>query len=87
MSLVILMVGGVTLMTLCSGPRQGAPASSGPMREVATELLKLLITPDIFSITPSGRYQSILPQDALGLSRSREARLTAAGTARNRNSL
>jgi hypothetical protein len=65
----------------CSGPRQGAPAGSGPMREVATELLKLLITPDIFSITPSGRYQSILPQDALGLSRSREARLTAAGFA------
>jgi hypothetical protein len=69
------------LMTLCSGPRQGAPAGSGPMREVATELLKLLITPEIFSITPSGRYQSILPQDALGLSRSREARLTAAGFA------
>jgi hypothetical protein len=68
-------------MLSCSGSPGGESVGDGPRRETAAELLKLLVTPDLFSITPSERYQSILPQDALGLSRSREARLTAAGFA------
>jgi hypothetical protein len=51
----------------------------GPRREVASELLKMVITENTFAPTPSNRYRSVLPR--VTSARSREVCLTAAGFA------